>query len=103
MIGNAATQEMHDVIGFDGVAPAAFRALAREQIQRYPSIMLMNATIESISGLDHNGDSTGFFVAKAMDGGSYSGRRVVLATGMRDVLPSTPGLKEIWGKGIYCG
>jgi len=28
-------------------------------------------------------------------------RSIVLATGLRDILPSTPGIKENWGKGIF--
>lgn len=28
-------------------------------------------------------------------------RKVVLATGLRDILPSTPGLRENWGNGIF--
>lgn len=32
---------------------------------------------------------------------THTARKVVLATGLRDLLPSTPGLRENWGKGIY--
>lgn len=32
---------------------------------------------------------------------TYTARKVILATGLRDLLPSTPGLIENWGKGIY--
>lgn len=28
-------------------------------------------------------------------------RKIVLATGLRDLLPDTPGVKENWGSGIY--
>lgn len=28
-------------------------------------------------------------------------RKIVLATGLQDIIPSTPGLQEIWGKGLY--
>lgn len=32
---------------------------------------------------------------------TVTARKVVLATGLRDILPDTPGLQENWGKGIY--
>lgn len=32
---------------------------------------------------------------------TISARKIVLATGLRDILPSTPGLQENWGKGIF--
>lgn len=47
--GNAATEHMHDVIGNDGTVPAAFRALVREEISQYPSVTLMNGTVESVT------------------------------------------------------
>lgn len=32
---------------------------------------------------------------------NMTARKVVLATGLRDILPSTPGVQENWGKGIF--
>lgn len=32
---------------------------------------------------------------------TYRARKVVLATGIKDLLPDTPGIKENWGQGIY--
>lgn len=34
-------------------------------------------------------------------GKSYTARKIVLGTGMQDILPDTPGLREAWGKGIF--
>ena len=32
---------------------------------------------------------------------AFNARKVVLATGLRDLLPETPGIRENWGQGIY--
>lgn len=32
---------------------------------------------------------------------TFTARKIILATGLRDLIPSTPGLRENWGKGIY--
>jgi hypothetical protein len=49
------------------------------------------------------GDFSAFTVTDSK-GKDYTARKIVLATGVRDVLPSTPGLQEGWGKGIFwCG
>lgn len=32
---------------------------------------------------------------------TFKARKIVLATGLKDLLPDTPGIKEDWGKGIF--
>ncbi|KAJ5171159.1 FAD-dependent pyridine nucleotide-disulfide oxidoreductase [Penicillium coprophilum] len=96
---NAATREMHDVIGNDGTPPAAFRTLAREQILKYPTAHITNETVKSIVP-SKQGDFSAFTVTDSQ-GKNYTARKIVLGTGVRDVLPATPGLQEGWGKGIF--
>ncbi|XXH03416.1 hypothetical protein Hte_009818 [Hypoxylon texense] len=98
---NGPTRHMHDVIGFDGVTPAYYRWAAREQISHYETAYGVNGTVTSIQALENN---TLFSVATSYaDGtsGVASAKKVVLATGLRDVLPGTPGVQESWGKGIF--
>ena len=57
---------------------------------------MVNATVDSITPVDN-----GAYFRVTADGKDYTGRRVILGTGVVDVLPSTPGIKEAWGKGIY--
>ncbi|KAK0758835.1 hypothetical protein N5P37_008319 [Trichoderma harzianum] len=98
---NAATRHVHDVIGFDGVTPAYFRWVARKQISRYGTTNLVNGTVTKIQPEANNS----YFTVSADYPGdnnlTFTTRKVVLATGLRDLLPSTPGLIENWGKGIY--
>ena len=109
---NGQTRHMHDVIGNDGMStccsfecirliwsgtvPSAFRALARGQIMRYPTAHMMNGTVTNITG----SMATGFTIS-TRDAGTFNAKKIVLATGMKDVMPSTPGIAENWGKGIY--
>lgn len=117
---NGPTRNMHDVIGNDGnnlihlfnssscivrtnkntgTPPAEFRALAREQILKYPTAHIKNGTVRSITPIGTN-EVSAFSVVDA-SGKNYTARKIVLGTGMRDVLPDTPGLQEAWGKGIF--
>lgn len=32
---------------------------------------------------------------------TFTARKIVLGTGLKDLLPATPGIRENWGKGIY--
>ncbi|KAM0247495.1 hypothetical protein ACHAQJ_009834 [Trichoderma viride] len=98
---NAPTRHVHDVIGFDGVTPAYFRWAARKQILDYGTVNLVNGTVTEIQPEANNS----YFTVSANYPGNnkltFTTRKVVLATGLRDLLPSTPGLIENWGNGIY--
>ncbi|TLS21294.1 uncharacterized protein PpBr36_10307 [Pyricularia pennisetigena] len=97
---NAPTRHMHDVLGFDGVTPAWYRYSARKQIAAYKTITFSNGTVTKIDG----NDQENFVVtATSFDNSTLAvrARKVVLATGLKDNLPETPGIWENWGKGIY--
>ncbi|KAK5994133.1 putative thioredoxin reductase [Cladobotryum mycophilum] len=98
---NGPTRHMHDVIGLDGLTGQYFRWSARKQIDDYETATLVNGTVTKITPQANN---TYFKVDATYPGDksvSFTTRKVVLATGMRDLLPSTPGLMENWGNGIY--
>lgn len=48
-----------------------------------------------------NGRRRYFFRVTDKNGAIYTASKIVLGTGVLDVLPSTPGLRENFGKGIY--
>lgn len=58
---------------------------------------MKNGTVTSIVSVN---DGTSFITTDA-SGQNYTSRKIVLATGLRDVLPDTPGIKEAWSRGIY--
>ncbi|KAI8671811.1 Pyr-redox-2 domain-containing protein [Fusarium keratoplasticum] len=95
---NAPTKHMHNVIGFDHADPAAFRAKAREDLEkRYSSIEFKSATVETVKKLD-----SGIFEAVDSKGTVYQGKRLGLGTGVKDVLKDQPeGYADCWGRGIF--
>ncbi|KAF7562915.1 hypothetical protein G7046_g1251 [Stylonectria norvegica] len=98
---NAPTRHMHDVLGFDGVTPAYFRWAARKQLSYYDTVTMTNGTVTDIKPAVNN---TKFFVSATYANNEkkvVSGRKIILATGLKDILPTTPGFKENWGNGIY--
>ncbi|OJD17201.1 hypothetical protein AJ78_02694 [Emergomyces pasteurianus Ep9510] len=105
---NAMTRNMHDVIGNDGVIPSIFRHEARQQIRRYITAEMKNGTVLQITPVDDVPDQLPHFVVTINMGSKVSpslvtkkARKVVLATGIEDLLPSTPGIQEAWSRGIY--
>ncbi|KAM3499622.1 hypothetical protein MY10362_007127 [Beauveria mimosiformis] len=98
---NAATRHMHDVPGNDGWQPAYYRWVARKSIGNYGTVTMTNGTITEIQPERNN---TYFTVTGNYTGGheiTYTARKVILGTGITDIIPGTPGLKENFGKGIY--
>lgn len=98
---NGVTRHMHDVIGFDGVTPAYFRWAARQQLAHYSTVSMENGTVTKITPGDEQ--NTHFIVTTNTQGGpvNKTARKIVLATGLRDILPLTPGVLENWGQGIF--
>ncbi|KAF4948234.1 hypothetical protein FSARC_13780 [Fusarium sarcochroum] len=95
---NAPTKYMHNVVGFDHVNPADFRAKAREDLQnRYESIEFKSATIATVRKTD-----AGVFEAVDDKGTVYQGKKLGLGTGVRDVFDDQPkGYSDCWGRGIF--
>lgn len=93
---NHPADRMHNVLTWDHKAPSAFRADAKANIlQRYKTIEFRDSRIDKITKL---GDGT--FEAIDQTGSKTIGRRVVLATGVTDVMPDIDGFAELWGKSM---
>jgi len=90
----------HGLLGHDHKPPPDILAEARQQLARYPTIRLVNARADSISGaIDDFSVLTG-------DGESLRARRLILSYGVVDQMPDVPGFAEGWGTSIvpcpYC-
>lgn len=85
----------HGFLGQDGVAPAEIARRARDQLDAYPTLAWTETVAERAEP-----DGDGFAVLTA-DGARHRARRLILATGVGDVLPEVPGLAERWGRGVF--
>ncbi|MGR9203146.1 NAD(P)/FAD-dependent oxidoreductase [Rhizobium leguminosarum] len=90
----------HGLLGHDHKPPLGILAEARQQLARYPTVKLVNARADSISGtIDDFSVLTG-------DGESLGARRLILSYGVADQMPDVPGFAESWGTSIvpcpYC-
>lgn len=92
---NSVTHESHGFITRDGIAPAEFKRLAKEDLQKYPSISLKT---EKVTGLKKENN---IFLIKTSSGNLIQSRKVILATGVKDQLPPIKGLKELYGKSVF--
>ncbi|KAL6695448.1 hypothetical protein J3F84DRAFT_374398 [Trichoderma pleuroticola] len=100
---NNDAKEMHTFLSRDGIAPRSFRNIARGQIREKYSdqVSFMDAKIVSVSNTEILPGYKGF---RAVDSSNntYLGRKLVLATGVEDLLPTDiEGYKENWPQHIY--
>jgi thioredoxin reductase len=97
---NRQTPHSHNFLTQDGATPAALRAQAIEQVRHYPTIELR--ADEALSATTTDG---GFLVQTAA-GTTIKAHKLVLATGITDLLPALPGFAECWGISVlhcpYC-
>ena len=89
---NAPAGHMHNMITRDGTSPADLRATAHRELTHYPTVELRAVAATTVRQL-----APRQFSVDLADGTALAARAVVLATGVRDVLPDLPGLAELWG------
>jgi thioredoxin reductase len=99
---NAPAAHMHGFLSRDGVSPAAFLAAGRAELRRYGGT-IVDGTVSSLARPD---SAACGFQAALTDGSTIAARRVLVATGLHDVLPDILGVSERWGKDLlhcpYC-
>ncbi|XP_014562223.1 hypothetical protein COCVIDRAFT_11166 [Bipolaris victoriae FI3] len=100
---NSGVKAMHTVLGNDGTNPQEFRAIGRNQIEsKYNSIQFSNSTIGEVARVKLDPDQYDGFSAKSDGGMTYFGRKLIIATGSADVIPTDiPGYRENWPSHIY--
>lgn len=93
---NGPSRALHGFLTRDGMAPADFLALARQDLEPYG----VEVVHEKATEAETLGDGGGFRVG-IDDGRSFTARRLLLATGIRDRLPDVEGAADFYGRGLY--
>ncbi|MFD4872556.1 NAD(P)/FAD-dependent oxidoreductase [Streptomyces sp. NPDC058420] len=95
---NTPAAHMQGYLTRDGMSPAEFLALGREEIARYGVDLVRDRAVDVTKGDE-------FAVALA-GGETVHARRIVVATGLKDELPDVPGVAERFGRDVihcpYC-
>lgn len=85
----------HGFLGQDGRRPSDIAAEGRTQLLAYPNVRWLEGTAAQVVAEE------GGFRVSTSDGHTESARKLVLATGVVDELPSIDGLAERWGRGVF--
>jgi thioredoxin reductase len=97
---NAASRAMHGYLTRDGLPPRELLRLGREEVTRY-GVEYRDAEVVAARVLC-TGDAPGppaAFEVRTADGRVEHGRKLLLATGVRDFLPDLPGAETYYGRG----
>ncbi|ALW84908.1 hypothetical protein AUC43_07275 [Hymenobacter sedentarius] len=102
---NEASPGVHGFLTRDGIPPAELLRLGQEQLQQYTTVEMQCLEINEVIPLEKGFRASGCLTTDDTPV-SITARRVLLATGVLDVLPPLPGFRELWGRGVlhcpYC-
>ena len=91
---NAVTHESHGFITRDGIKPSEFKRIAQQDLMKYPNIKLQNEKV-----LEIKKEINSFSVLTK--NGLYKARKIILSTGLVDVLPSIDGIHDFYGTSLF--
>lgn len=97
---NRQTPHSHNFLTQDGMTPHEIATIARQQVERYD-------TVKFVDGLAVHGKIiiNGFEILTDT-GDSFSAKKLIIATGIKDILPPIDGFSECWGISVlhcpYC-
>ncbi|WP_374201230.1 NAD(P)/FAD-dependent oxidoreductase [Streptomyces mayonensis] len=89
---NAPSDHMQGYLTRDGMSPAEFLALGREEIARYGVSLVRDRVVD----VSRDGD----FAVRLAGGRTVRARRLIVTTGLRDELPDVSGVAERFGRDV---
>ncbi len=97
---NKQTPHSHNFLTNDGKTPEEIARLSKQQVSRYDTVSFLEAL--ATAGIKSKSD----FEIQIQTGETFSARKLIFATGIKDILPNIPGFAECWGISVlhcpYC-
>jgi thioredoxin reductase len=97
---NRQTPHSHNFITHDGRTPKEIATLAKQQVEKYNTVTFFN-------GLATSGIKTeSGFEIQTVSGETFSAKKLIFATGIKDIMPNVEGYAQCWGISVlhcpYC-
>jgi thioredoxin reductase len=97
---NRQTPYSHNFLTQDGVPPKVISAIGRKQVENYDTIKFLDGVATKAIKTDSG------FVVQVASGEEFEAKKIIFATGVRDLIPSIPGFADCWGISVlhcpYC-
>jgi thioredoxin reductase len=94
---NYAAREMHGYLGRDGVSPTEMRQLGRREAAAY-GVEFLDAKVTGVCACGEGGCD---FEISMNGREPLVARKLLLATGVMDVLPEIDGLTDFYGRSVH--
>ncbi|MCR9228270.1 MAG: NAD(P)/FAD-dependent oxidoreductase [Flavobacteriaceae bacterium] len=97
---NKQTPHSHNFLTQDGKPPSEIATVAKQQLLNYDRVEFVDGVAIKADILENG------FLVHMGSGEAFEGKRIILATGIKDTMPEIPGFKECWGISVihcpYC-
>jgi thioredoxin reductase len=97
---NRQTPKSHNFITQDGKTPEEIAMLARQQVEKYDTVKFFNG-LATFGARTENG-----FEIQTASGETFAAKKLIFATGIKDIMPDIEGYAECWGISVlhcpYC-
>lgn len=97
---NIQTPHSHNFLTQDGRTPKQISSAAKEQVAQYDTINFYDGLATSAAKTDRE------FEVKTQSGDTFAAKKLIFATGLKDIMPDINGFAECWGISVihcpYC-
>lgn len=97
---NRQTPHSHNFLTQDGKTPKEIASLAKQQVDEYATVQFFNGTAT------HGAKTPEGFEIRVASGERFRAKKLIFATGIRDILPAIDGMAACWGISVlhcpYC-
>jgi thioredoxin reductase len=97
---NRQTPYSHNFLTHDGESPKVINRIAREQVLKYETVKLYDGTVVKTNKI------SGGFEVETDSGEKFNAKKLIIATGIKDIHPDIPGFTDCWGISVlhcpYC-
>jgi thioredoxin reductase len=91
---NEPSHAAHNIFTRDGTPPSELVRIGRDQLRPY-DVSILDECAEDIR------TEAAHYIVTFAGGREVRARGIVLASGVRDILPDIPGLHELWGTSVF--
>ncbi|MDB5191454.1 MAG: NAD(P)/FAD-dependent oxidoreductase [Segetibacter sp.] len=92
---NRDSHGMHNYLTRDHILPTDFIQVCHDELKKYGVVRITKKITEAKKNSD------GYFVAIDDDGKEYYSKKLLVATGLTDNLPTVPGFRELYGTSVF--
>ena len=90
-----ASKEMHAYLSRDGTPPHEFLALGRREVRRYPGVRYLPQEVCTARRVRDG------FAVRLANGREVQCRKLLIATGVFDIVPRIPGIDDLFGRSVF--